>query len=107
MLHGGHPAGGHELVPPRAIKPRSPRRGLVIRSALHSMTVAALYDIHGNLHALDAVLADLREPRPDLVLVGGDVVAGPFPREVLGRLQDLGDRVRFIRGNADREVAAR
>lgn len=70
------------------------------------MIVAALYDIHGNLHALDAVLAELRALRPDVILVGGDMVAGPFPREVLERLRDLGDRARYIRGNADREVAA-
>lgn len=71
------------------------------------MTVAALYDIHGNLHALDAVLEELRELRPDVILVGGDVVAGPFPNEVLERLRELGEPVRFIRGNADREVATR
>jgi len=71
------------------------------------MTVAALYDIHGNLHALDAVLGELSHLRPDVVLVGGDVVAGPFPHEVLERLRAFGDRVRFIRGNADREVAKR
>jgi putative phosphoesterase len=64
--------------------------------------VAALYDIHGNLPALEAVLPELEELRPDLVLVGGDVVLGPFPRETLERLTALGDRVRFIRGNTDR-----
>ncbi len=65
------------------------------------MTVAALYDVHGNLPALDAVLAEVDA---DLILVGGDVVAGPWPAETLARLRALGDRVRFIRGNADREV---
>lgn len=65
------------------------------------MTVAALYDVHGNLPALEAVLAEVDA---DLILVGGDVVAGPWPAETLGRLRALGDRVRFIRGNADREV---
>jgi putative phosphoesterase len=65
------------------------------------LTVAALYDVHGNLPALEAVLAELDA---DLILVGGDVVAGPWPAETLGRLRALGDRVRFIRGNADREV---
>jgi predicted phosphodiesterase len=64
--------------------------------------VAALYDIHGNLHALDAVLAEVDA---DLILVGGDAVAGPWPSETLERLRELGDGVRFIRGNADREVA--
>jgi predicted phosphodiesterase len=65
------------------------------------LTVAALYDVHGNLPALEAVL---EEVDADLILVGGDVVAGPWPAETLGRLRALGDRVRFIRGNADREV---
>ncbi|HEY6605330.1 MAG TPA: metallophosphoesterase family protein [Gaiellaceae bacterium] len=65
------------------------------------MTVAALYDVHGNLPALEAVLAEVDA---DLILVGGDVVAGPWPAETLGRLRALGDRARFIRGNADREV---
>jgi putative phosphoesterase len=64
--------------------------------------VAALYDIHGNLPALEAVLADVDEARADLVLVGGDVVTGPFPSETLERLSGLGDRAYFIRGNADR-----
>jgi predicted phosphodiesterase len=65
--------------------------------------VAALYDIHGNLHALDAVLAEVDA---DLILVGGDAVAGPWPSETLERLREFGDGVRFIRGNADREVAS-
>jgi putative phosphoesterase len=64
--------------------------------------VAALYDIHGNLPALEAVLADLEEIGPDVVLVGGDVVLGPFPRETLERLDELGERVVYIRGNTDR-----
>jgi 3',5'-cyclic AMP phosphodiesterase CpdA len=41
--------------------------------------VAALYDIHGNLPALDAVLADVEAAAPDLVVIGGDVAAGPLP----------------------------
>jgi len=66
------------------------------------LRVAALYDVHGNLPALEAVLAEVD---PDLFLVGGDFVAGPWPSETLERLRGLGDRVRFIRGNADRELA--
>ena len=65
------------------------------------MRVAALYDIHGNLPALEAVLAEVDA---DLILVGGDFVAGPWPAETLERLRGLGERARFIRGNADREV---
>ena len=64
--------------------------------------VAALYDIHANLTALDAVLAEAGEA--DLVVVGGDFAHGPLPAETVDRLRGLGDRVRFIRGNADREV---
>jgi putative phosphoesterase len=66
------------------------------------LRVAALYDIHGNLPALEAVLDEVDA---DLILVGGDVAAGPWPSETLERLRGLGDRARFIRGNADREVA--
>ncbi len=66
--------------------------------------IAAIYDIHGNLPALDAVLDQLMKERPDLIVAGGDIVSGPMPREVLERLSSLGDRVRFIRGNGDREV---
>jgi putative phosphoesterase len=66
------------------------------------MRVAALYDIHGNLPALEAVLAEIEEIRPDVILVGGDMALGPFPRETLERLSSLGEGVRFIRGNADR-----
>lgn len=65
------------------------------------MRVAALYDVHGNLPALEAVLADATSAA-DLVLVGGDVAAGPFPRETLALLRDLGERAVFVRGNADR-----
>jgi putative phosphoesterase len=64
--------------------------------------VAALYDVHGNLPALEAVLAEIPEDVP--ILVGGDVAAGPWPGETLERLRALGDRVHWIRGNADREV---
>jgi putative phosphoesterase len=65
------------------------------------LRVAALYDIHGNLPALEAVLAEVDA---DVILVGGDFVAGPWPAETLERLRSLDGDVRFIRGNADREV---
>jgi putative phosphoesterase len=65
--------------------------------------VAALYDIHGNLAALDAVLAEV--PDDATIVVGGDVCAGgEQPSETLARLRGLGDRVRWVRGNADREL---
>jgi putative phosphoesterase len=66
--------------------------------------VAALYDIHGNLPALEAVLAEVEAAAPDVVVIGGDVVAGPLPSETLERLVTLGDRVRWVMGNADRMV---
>lgn len=65
--------------------------------------VAALYDIEGNLQALDAVLADVERGGVDAVVCGGDLVVGPSPAEVLDRLADLPD-VRYLRGNADRMV---
>ena len=42
----------------------------------------------------------------DLVVVGGDLLGEPYARECLDRLLELGDRVRFVRGNADREALA-
>jgi putative phosphoesterase len=71
------------------------------------MRVAALYDIHGNLPALEAVLHDVREAEADHVVVGGDVVPGPMPRETIACLLDLDIPVQFIQGNGDREVLAR
>jgi putative phosphoesterase len=67
------------------------------------VAVAALYDIHGNLAALEAVLAEV--PDDATIVVGGDVVAGgDQPAETLARLRALGERVRWVRGNADREL---
>ena len=71
------------------------------------MRVAAVYDIHGNLPALEAVLADIRRERVDRIVVGGDVVPGPMPRETIDCLRQLDIPVSFIRGNGDREVLAR
>ena len=66
------------------------------------VNVLALYDIHGNIDALDAVLEDA--PTADVVVVGGDAVPGPFAVATLERLQSL--PTRWIRGNGEREVAA-
>jgi putative phosphoesterase len=66
--------------------------------------VAALYDIHGNLAALEAVLAEV--PADAAIVVGGDICAGgEQPSETLARLRGLGDRVRWVRGNSDRELS--
>ena len=69
------------------------------------MRIAALYDIHANLPALDAVLREVASERVDLVVVGGDVASGPMPAETLDRLHELDTPVRFVRGNGDRELA--
>lgn len=66
------------------------------------MRIAAIYDIHGNLPALEAVLGEVVQAKVDLLVVGGDVVAGPLPRETLTALLNLEIPVRFVRGNADR-----
>ncbi len=65
------------------------------------MRIAAIYDIHGNLPALEAVLRDICQAHVDQVVVGGDVVPGPMPRETLGRLLDLDLPVHFICGNGE------
>jgi len=65
------------------------------------MRVAALCDVHGNLPALEAVLAEVSSLEVDRIVCGGDVVAGPFPRECLDKL--VGADAVFVRGNADRE----
>jgi putative phosphoesterase len=65
--------------------------------------VAALADVHGNLPALEAVLAEVRGENVDLVVFCGDL-AGPFAGECLDRLIAFGDRVRLVRGNADEGV---
>jgi len=70
------------------------------------MRVAAIYDIHGNLPALEAVLEDVRQDTVDLLVVGGDVLPGPMPGETIDRLQDIGISATFIQGNGDREVLA-
>ncbi len=70
------------------------------------MRVAAIYDIHANLPALEAVLEDIRQVEVDQVVVGGDVVPGPMPRETIACLLGLDIPVQFIHGNGDREVLA-
>jgi putative phosphoesterase len=66
--------------------------------------VAALYDVHGNLPALEAVLADPRCAAADVIVSGGDLVVGAYPADCLDALEAEGDRVRFLTGNCDREA---
>ena len=63
-----------------------------------SKHIAVIADIHGNVPALEAVLADLERRSPDEVLVGGDLVGrGPQGSQVVQRIRELGWR--GVRGN--------
>ena len=66
------------------------------------MRVAALYDIHGNLPALEAVLDELQGIDVDQVVVGGDVLPGPMPGECLAPRNDTEC---FTRETADDRLA--
>ncbi|MGH9487996.1 MAG: metallophosphoesterase family protein [Terriglobales bacterium] len=68
--------------------------------------VAVLYDIHGNLPALDAVLHEICEADFDIVVVGGDVLPGPMPLVCLQRLQALALPTHYLCGNGERETMA-
>lgn len=70
------------------------------------MRVAALYDIHGNLPALEAVLRDVEAAGVDQLVGGGDVVPGPMSAEVIDALRDPAFPTRFVRGNGERDVLA-
>ena len=70
------------------------------------MRIAALYDIHGNLPALEAVLDQVRRAGVDAVVVGGDVLPGPMPRETIDCLAALDVPVHYLTGNGDRVVLA-
>ena len=66
------------------------------------MRVAALYDVHANVPALEAVLAEVEREGVDTVLFGGDLTWGPEPVEALALVRSVPD-ARFVRGNCDRE----
>jgi predicted phosphodiesterase len=69
--------------------------------------VAVLADIHGNLPALRAVLAELDADRPvDAVVVAGDIVGGAFPRESVELVSARAERIVWISGNSERETVA-
>ena len=66
---------------------------------------ALIYDVHGNVRALDAVLADAAEQGADAYFVGGDVALfGPWPEETVARLRELSPAI-WIRGNGERWTA--
>ena len=68
------------------------------------MRIAAIYDIHGNSPALEAVLQNIYENEVDHIVIGGDVVAGPMPVETLTLLQSITIPKHFILGNAESDV---
>ncbi len=61
--------------------------------------LAIIADIHGILPSLEAVLSDLQEDSPDMILVGGDFLGGPQPLEVLALLREVD--ARYILGNGE------
>ena len=66
------------------------------------MRVAALYDVHGNFPALEAVLTEVERAGVDEIVFGGDLTWGPSPRETLALVRSVAG-ARFVRGNADRD----
>ena len=65
------------------------------------MRIAALFDIHGNLPALEAVIADVRAAGVERLVVGGDIVVGPMTRETLAYVRAVDLPVDFIYGNCE------
>jgi putative phosphoesterase len=68
------------------------------------LRVAALYDIHGMLEPLEAVLRELDDEDVDAVVIGGDAISGPQPRETNERLRALELPMHWIRGNGERAL---
>jgi predicted phosphodiesterase len=73
-------------------------------NARAARSVAVLSDVHGNAVALEAVVAELHELRPELVVFGGDLTWGPLPDETLALLAELPAPALFVRGNAERAL---
>lgn len=77
------------------------------------MRIAIVSDIHGNLTALEAVIADLRTAAPDLVVHGGDLCSGSRSADVIDRVRALGwpgvygntDEALWVAGKADDYLA--
>ena len=70
-----------------------------------SVRMAVLSDVHGNLPALEAVLAEVKAADVDLIVFGGDLASGPMPAETIDLVMNM-PNTRFVRGNADRGVVA-
>lgn len=68
------------------------------------MSVAVIYDIHGNLPALEAVFKEIDQLQVNQIVVGGDVIVGPMSRECLDYLQEVSVPISFIKGNCETAV---
>lgn len=68
------------------------------------MRIAALYDIHGNLPALEAVLQEVHSIGVDLIIVGGDLLPGPMPNECTDLIRSQKTPVQALMGNGEREI---
>ena len=64
--------------------------------------VAVLADVHGNLPALEAVLAEPDVASADAIVLLGDIALGPMPAATVDRLAGLGDRAVWVHGNCER-----
>jgi putative phosphoesterase len=64
--------------------------------------VAVLSDVHGNAVALEAVLREVADDEPDLLVFGGDLTWGPLPEETRALVDPFRESSIFIRGNAER-----
>jgi predicted phosphodiesterase len=67
-------------------------------------TVAVISDVHTNIAALTAVLAEIEREAPDLIVSCGDLTWGSQPDETIALMRALGDRALFVRGNGERFV---
>jgi predicted phosphodiesterase len=73
---------------------------------VQASTVAVLSDVHGNTVALESVLTEVADARPDLVVFGGDLTWGPEPEATLALVDTLSIPTIFIRGNSERLLLA-
>ncbi len=86
------------MANPLAVERAAPDAGAVVDR------VAVLSDVHGVLPALEAVLAEPDVRAAELIVLTGDIAAGPQPVRTLDLLLSLGERVRWVRGNCEREL---
>ena len=97
-----HGAGGDRGLVGAGRRPGHPR--VQLGDQAH-MTLAVIYDVHGNLPALEAVLTDAAGAGAERYLLGGDyALFGPWPAETVARLREIPDAT-WIRGNVDRWTA--